>query len=315
MKKYMLFFLPAVVLLGVVIYVAAKARYPSSVTICSIPKAYNCVSQTEEDDYISVDIFVNTKKSFIGEQKNIVDAFISDEEGEHLDLTVEKIAAAEDNINIKHKSFSIYTFTFKINFYPVGDCQFHIAPAALSINYRYGTSVRVYIGSFSYYKHDAPYNEALSVNKLKGVVNEIAGGKSLAAIEIGLCNDSPDDMEIIAITPLNFNITISAPDIISGVKEYRPDAPLWELLGRPYDFTSEGADDFYYLLKTGEKVTFLLPLKYRVLLFLNKTGLKISFIVGGSSGELICDDFLFFDTKEIARKTLEDLVMYTYENH
>ena len=316
MKRKYLFFTLLIISISIVIFVIVRAKIPSTVTISTIPKAYNCVSLIDEDDLFNVDIFADTKKSFIGEAENIAEAYITNEEGEYLKLKIKGIKLSSDRIIISGKSYFLYSFIFKIDFNPITEFTFEITSALLTINYRNGVAIQINIGSFSYYKFASFSSDFLSVSKLKGLVNEIEGHKTLAAVEIGLSNDTDFDIIITSIIPLDLNVVFSTSDlVISTDLKYRPDDEIESLLGYPYQFRPPIPSNFTYRLDAGAKVSFLIPLKYYRLIHLNKLGFIIKYTVGGDANQLIYDDFTFFNTKELSNKTLKELVLYTYENH
>ncbi|MCK9537030.1 MAG: hypothetical protein M0R05_05580 [Bacilli bacterium] len=314
-KKYL--FISLLAISGIiVVFIMMRAKMPSTVTVSTIPKAYNCVSLIGEDDSITFEIFADTKKSFIGEAENITETYLANEEGERLKLKITAIELASDEIIINKKRYHLFYFTFKIDFYPATQFSFEIDSALLTINYRSDAMIQINIGSFSYYKFTSFVTAFLSVGKLKGLVNEIDGCKTLAAVEIGLSNNTECDLIITEIIPLDLNVAFSSSDRILSIDlNYRFDDEIELLLGYPYQFTPPGSSVFTYRLAAGEKVNFLIPLKYYRLLALNKLGFIIEYTVGGNAYQLIYDDFTFFNTRELSHKTLEALVLYTYENH
>ncbi len=316
MKKWLYAGAFAVIFAGCVIWAATRRPMARTVTIGAVLRAHNSVSLLGEDDFVTFDILIDTKKSFAGENCNITEAYLANDDGEYLKLKVESVEFSGDSLPLGDNTYYLYYFTFLIDFHPTTEYFFEIADAELTINYRCGASVRLPVGSFSYNKVASFIDDCLSVRKLKGLVNVLDGRKTLAAVDIGIKNDTESDIFITAISPLVPDVAFSFSErVASDALEYRPDCEIDLILGYAYDYFNGVAAAFNYRLPAGERACFLLPLKYRRLLPVNKFGIAVDYTIAGESRRLVCDDFTFFKTREISLKALQNIEFRTYENY
>lgn len=296
---------------------ALTRRAPArTVTMGVLERAYNCVSLLGEDDHITFEILIDAKKSFASDSGNITSACLTNADGEYLKLEIESVSNSGDAFPVNERTFYLFYFTFHIDFHPETEYAFEMAEAELLIDYRIGLTVCLPVGSFGYYKVATFLDERLSVCRLKGLVNMIDGYKTLAAIDIGLRNDSPSDIVITAIRPLVPELAFAFGEKVdSRDLEYRSDCPIDAILGHAYDFFAYAEGTCNYRLHPGEQAFFLLPLKYRRLLPVDNIGIVVEYVQGGKDGCLVIDDFLFFTTRVLTLKALRDVVFATYENH
>jgi len=301
--------------LFIVILIAIRTKMPATVTVTTFPQAYNCVGLIDEEDSFTVEIMVNTKKSFIDVIENIVDASICND-NEFLRLKPAEIKLCSEPLYIRGNKYFLYCFVFLIDFTPETEISFEINPALLQINYSSGAQIKLNIGTFSYYKYQSFGSAVLSVVKLRGVVNDIDDTKTLAAVEIGLRNDSENNLRITAVKPLDLNLLVSgAESVVSEDLEFKSADLIADILDKPYYFFAAGTVDFSYRLEPNENISFLFPLKYHQLYSVNKLGFIVEYESDYANGKLVYDDFTFFQTNEYSRKAIDELVFYTYENH
>ena len=246
---------------------ALTRRAPArTVTMGVLERAYNCVSLLGEDDHITFEILIDAKKSFASDSGNITSACLTNADGEYLKLEIESVSNSGDAFPVNERTFYLFYFTFHIDFHPETEYAFEMAEAELLIDYRIGLTVCLPVGSFGYYKVATFLDERLSVCRLKGLVNMIDGYKTLAAIDIGLRNDSPrhrhhGNPSARPGTGFCFGEKVDSRDL-----EYRSDCPIDAILGHAYDFFAYAEGTCNYRLHPGEQAFFLLPLKYRRLL-------------------------------------------------
>ena len=316
MKKIYIGLSCLVTSLIILFYIIIKAKIPKTFTIAVIPKSYNIVSLIEEEDFLFINVLVDTKKTFVNNLNNVTSAAITNEDGEQLSLKILEIEDLESEIKINNKIFYQYLYKFKIDFHSTNELAFELNNAYLSLNYTCDIMLEVNIGSFSYYKFLNLANEYLSISKLKSIVNNINGVKTLAAIDIGLRNTTNKMITIKNIIPLDGNIVFAFNESVpSTMLEYKTDILIDELLEYPYNFIGSVCGDFNYTLAPGDNKSFLFPLKYYKIYALNKLGFMIVFVINDEEYRLIYDDFTFFNTKELSKKVIDELILYTYENH
>lgn len=283
-----------------------------SIKITTIKKAYSFVSKFQEYEYINVPIFVNHKTNYYTDIKKIEETSLIDKNEENLvKLDLQKIESLNEIIKIDGEKFYLYHFKFKI----IEENNFEFKDAYLKIDY-INESVKINIGSFSYYK--VPYygesDEIISITNLKAIVNEVDQTKSIVGIVLGIKNKSKKSINIVDAIPLDTNFSSSISEIVELEEIPNSSEKIDELLGYKYDYINFSETIKPNISIDDEEVKYILiPLKKVGKYLSNDFGLEIDFLYENNIKKMFIDNFIYFSG--INNIKYNDLEILIYENH
>lgn len=290
---------------------ALVRKVPKLVELTTFEKAHNYVSLSNEEK-IDIGIFIDHKNSFITNIENISSCYIGDDDN-ILNLKIENIIQSNQITKLKNKDFYLFNFLFSPKLILESDFSFEVFNASLIINYTQGEDIKIRIGSFSYYYFSNNNNEHLSINKLKGLVNEIEN-QTLVGVGLGLKNNSSSSLVIKQIIPLDVNLEISYENIKDNITFNNNDL-IEEVLGYNYNIYNNNIDFSEINKVINNEVYLFLPLKYKNKLIVNNLGLLVIYELNEEEYKLYIDDFVFFKTKLYSINTINNLKYYVYENN
>lgn len=312
MKKYFPFFILASSLV-VVIIIAIAFKPQKMIELTTFPQAYNIVSLVDEQDQLAIDLYINHKDSYLINHDNISHAYLLDKQNNQLKLKIVRIDATGEYLNTNHKKYYGYQFHFEIPINATSELTFTMEEANLILEYIQGTNIDIRIGSFCYYKVLKFGGDEITINKLKGVVNEIDGKKTLVGLGIGIKNHLSEHTIIKKIIPLDVNVFVSYQDY-QEIKNFEPTSNISELLGYHYDVNFQEKSDCLNL-EIDDEGFYLFPLKYTNTITINKLGFIVEYEVDKEIKRLYYDDFTFFNTNQSFESIINQLVFYHYENY
>lgn len=312
MKKYFPFFIIGGSLI-VVIIIAIIFKPQNTIELTTFPQAYNIVSLLDEKDHLSINLYINQRDSYLINCDNISYAYINDKQNNQLKLKINRIEATGEYLQTNRKKYYGYQFRFEVPINVTSELTLTLKEANLILEYIQGIKVEIGIGSFSYYKVPNYGGEEITINKLKGVVNEIEGSKTLVGLGLGIKNHMNQPVIIKRIIPLDVNIFVSSQDY-QEIDSFETTNDISNLLGYRYDVNYQKNSDNLNL-EIKDEGFYLFPLKYIKNIMINKLGFIIEYEVDTEIKRLYYDDFTFFSTNQQLESNINQLVFYRYENY
>lgn len=295
----------SIVFLIVILFLS---NVPKTIEITTFEKAYNMV-QLDKSEQFEIPLLINIENSYVVDEKNIESICINNNL-ELVKLDLVKIIFQNEKINLNNKWFYKYSFILKPNLELNNDFSIEINDANLEISFKKGESIKIGIGSFSYYYFNS-YKNDLSLSKLKGLVNDLKG-KTLVGVLIGLKNNKNSNVVIKNIIPLDLNINISS-DEITYLHDFNQGEDISDILGYKYNLYEKHLNS-EVTIEVNDEVNLFIPLKYQEKTIVNKLGFLIEYEIGNKRYYMCIDDFIFFDSNDYIKYS-NNFIIYKYENH
>ena len=288
--------------------------------VTTIKKTYSLVSPYKEEDSFEVLLYVSDKKAYVVNEDKIGECVITDrEENNVIEVDIISITDKFEAMKINNEKYFLYSFIFKVDLKTDSDLRLEINDAILLMKYPNNDNdiVEVEIGNFYYYK--IPYygdeKENLVVSKIKPLVNYVGYNKSLAGIDFEFYNQINKDIIIDKIEILNKDVVIGKNDICIIDEQFSSGDNIDHILGYNYDFYNNVSNNENYdiVIKPGELVEILFPLKYQEEIIVDQLGLIINYSINGEKYKVYYDDFVFFKQTSI-KIDASKLEIKTYEH-
>jgi len=224
----------------------------------------------------------------------------------------------QSQITINNKLFFLYDFLFKIDFQTTSPYQLELDEAYLHLNRGVETEeMLIFIGSLAFVKIPSMLNNDLTMTKLKGNVNLLDQGKSVVGFEMKLRNNSLAPIRIERIKPLVTNLFVSAQDSLEQFTfDFSSTDSVKTILGYQYEVYSAFEEvDFNFLIGGNEEVNYYFPLKYQNSYKINQFGIQIDYWKNEIRYTEYIDNFIFFNDYQLSEREINNLIVYTYDNH
>jgi hypothetical protein len=280
-------------------------RNPRDIKLTLVKESFNLLSKKNQTDQISISLYVNQKDTYITNLQTISKTYISDEEKNNILLVNVQKVNYQGETKIEQDVYFVYQFDINLQY----QFELEIPKAYLILNYFNSKVIEVEIGSFCLYKTEVFGSNDLSVNNLKGVVNQIAGKKTLVGIVVGLKNNTNESITITNLTPLDVNLisqdykNISNENIVSNQQ-------IDSILG--YDYRHDDKPKQEIEFEVVNQAVYLFSLSYLKYYEITNFGLKIDYLINSEQKTLYFDDFIFFNNYERIAYTSE-LTFYIFE--
>lgn len=293
-----------ILFLTVILY--GYLRRPQDIIATLIPETIQCVSKMNEDDYFSVDLYINQKHSYIAKADNIMQAYITDKQQLNTyPITVNNIIALE-KVRISQQSFYRHSFLVSLRYQSYQPLK--LTDAYLFIRYYDTQELNVYIGSFFVQKIPEISTNDISIHYLKGIVNPYHDKLTLVGIIMGLRNESNNDILIKNITLLDAASYIQNITPIHHI-DIASQTPIIELTRKPYTIQNEKQTMDYFSLDDMPYV--LLTIGYNHHVEMNEVGFRIEYSVNTKPYVYFYQPFTFYNNHQ-RQVFIHNLVMYTY---
>lgn len=313
MKRLNLVIIVLSISFTIVIFIALVSKKHETLKITTFEKAYNLISTFQEEDELSIDIYINQDETYINDNSSVVSCMVSDQNGNNqLSLKLKDINKL-DQVQLSNNNFYLYNFTFTILLQTDELFSLELDDAFLVINYQQEETIKLAIGSFSLYKIPNFGCEDLQIYQLKGLVNDFNNMKTIVGLGIGFINKSNETIKITKVIPLDTNVMVSNQDVILCDGSFSPNTNINLILG--YDYQLSNGNSESSLSIDLEEGFYLFPLKYKKERSINKIGLLIEYEINGEMKKMYYDDFTFFTNSYYTKEEVSELVFYTYENH
>jgi hypothetical protein len=306
MKKIILFIAVSLTLVVALLFLFLNNK-TDTIALTTFPKAYNLVSLYQESEEFEVNIYIAGQDPYPGKRENIRSSFLSDDLGENR-LNLELLAVEKQTIALELEKdlYYLYQFRFLLEFSTAADFTIEMPRAVLNLEMMQSDALRISIGSFTLTKISAFGSEDIRIARMKGVVNQRTGQKTLVGVAMEVVNKSATELKITGLTPLDVNLNPSSSIHELPNLQFHSGEILETLLGTA---KTEA------VIAPGASAYLLFPLAYNNLLSLNKLGFYIDYQSEDKSGRLYFNEYTFYNSYAHSAEEVNKLIIHTYENH
>ncbi|MGD9604936.1 MAG: hypothetical protein AB7V00_02110 [Bacilli bacterium] len=319
MKKlnyFIIFFVISLIAIGLIAMFSTQKRV---FRLTTLPKAYSLVSSIDQSEDFSIGIYIDQHQIPFDASQNYSQSFIADSKNENqLPLVLISALPISESIIIDKTTFYLFEFLFRIDFNTNSNYNLEIDNAYLHISRgAEKEEIIILIGSLSFSKVSSFCCDNIVITKLKGNVNDVNFGKNVVGFEMGIRNNSSNDVKIINIKPLLCDVNVSNSDVIKHFSlNFQPSDTINSILGYEYDVASEGTSQSLNLqLELIENDRFYFPLKYQNEYKISQFGLEITYIMNENQFVTFIDNFTFFSDYLLSNNEIHQLTINTYDNN
>jgi len=272
MRKYLpyililVFFVPSIIAL----LIPFKVKDDK---ILYIKRNYNLTSFIDRNDYLSIEVFVNNKKSYFIDKKQITHSYLTDNElSSIIDIQIEDIINNDYELKYENEKYYSYTLIFKILFKSDSFLEWYIDDTRLMIGYNGNKEYDLEIGNFSLIKLE-PSNNIITISGVNPLISEINNNQYLTGLVLGIRSIKDEQLVIEKIKIMNQDIfvgnNVSQIDCLPSSHNFN------DVLGYEYINQLPGDGVVNYTI-TNESKYFIIPLYYEELLIVNSFPIEIT---------------------------------------
>lgn len=275
--------------------------------IITLFKNYNLCSLVSDEDVINIDVYVNDKKTYITDKKQIISSYITDMNNDSvIELDLVGIYKTNEYINYQKDKFYLYTFQYKINFKTDTYIEWYIENALLEINYIDNIEYNLKIGNFSFIKLELANEQLISISSIKPLTSNIKNNTYLTGVVIGVRNLYNDELNIKEINILNCGMGIG-----NNILEIPalPQGNNFDIIaGYDYSLINKGSNEVN--ITVNDEIKYLLiPFYYDKLLIVEECPIAIKILKNDTESVFYINDYIYYEPFEEVVK-IDDISIY-----
>lgn len=292
------FLVIGVFIVGGCILVWSSPDKESSVELLTVDQPYARVI-TNQDETISIPVYLSTTDSFLLEPETIDKASIKTKTTQ---LSVTILAIQEMNHQEEYMGHIYSEFQYEIGFdYQMNSEEvFSLEQAKLSITYINGETIELEIGDLYLMFHEVSYNEQLELYRMFAMTQVYNGLEYTSGIVIGLNNLTDSSIQITSMTNLVSGMLFDLTDAVIIDDSLDIHTPMREILNDDFDLFA--INQYENSIEVVNNHLLLVPLQYEALVQVGRFPLVITYQYQNQTYQYLIDDFMFYQTN----RSLED---------
>ena len=228
--------------------------------------SYNLTSTINDDDYLNINIYVNSKTSYFIDKSQLSDCYLKNEEN-IIDLELISIHNANEVVKYKEEDYYNFIFKFKLKFDTTTNLTWHMKKTTLHMRYNNSKEYNLDIGDLTINKI-INNKELISLTNIKPLTSIIKNNTYLTGVVIGIRNVTKNNLKINKISLLDANVSVGNQVYI--LNELPESNSFDSVADFDYLSVSKGIEEVNINLKN-ETIFIFIPIYY------NKLTLKTKF--------------------------------------
>lgn len=301
MRKYIPYIILSLFTIVIVVCIICVRISDRNTYLISYKKNYNITSNSNDDDYININLFINNKKSYILDKNQLNKCYLSDRSNSSiLNIEIDSIKKTELDFEYKNSKYYCYNFRFKIMFDTDDEFEWYINEAILNLRYKGDKEYNINIGDINYIKVDNNNNDII-ISNIKPLLSSINDNSYMTGLIVGVRKNSNYNVNIAEINFMNCNIAIG--DKIQIIDKLPNGNDFKTICGYDNSSVVKGDGLIDLNLNSNDRYFIVIPIYYDELLIVNECVIKFKINVNGEEKSFYLKDYTFYQpNNEIIEK-------------